>query len=66
MTKHIPLKYECLDIFDSIYNKCEQYEIKNLLRDLKDLIFYQMEQIREQRMEIVAMKHRHAWKNYEN
>jgi hypothetical protein len=65
MKHHIPLKYECLDDFGKVYQLCEQQEVKNLLLDLRELIQYQMEQIRDQRTEIISFKHKNAWKHYD-
>lgn len=42
MKNNIPLKYACLDNFDNISSKCNDIEIKTLLHELRDLIFYQM------------------------
>ena len=65
MKKAIPLKYECLDQFNEIYESCKEDSVKRLLTDLKDLIYYQMEQIRDQRSEIIAEKHKRAWNHYD-
>jgi len=65
MHKHIPLKYECLDIFEEIYKACNEDSTKKLLIDLRDLIYYQMGQIRDQRSEIIAEKHKKAWSHYD-
>jgi hypothetical protein len=65
MKNNIPLKYECLDRFDEIYKSCNDQYIKSLLDDLKDLIFYQITEINNQRSQIIAIKHKYAWRNYE-
>jgi hypothetical protein len=65
MKKAIPLKYECLDRFEEVYKICTDEVVKKLLLDLKDLIYYQMEQIRDQRSEIIAEKHKRAWNHYD-
>lgn len=65
MKEHIPLKYECLDKYGTILLKCQDKEVKQLLVQMFDLITYQMEQIRDQRMEVVALKHKAAWTHYD-
>ena len=66
MKNNITLKYACLDKFDSIYNQCDQEDIKQLLSDLRRLIYYQMNAIKTQRMELISIKHKDAWKSYDN
>lgn len=66
MKNNIPLKYSCLDNFNTIYSNCDQQEVRQLLSDLKDLIYYQMNEIKNQRIEIVSIKHKDAWKIYDN
>ena len=66
MKEKIPLKYACLDTFDNIYESCTDESVKNLLHDLRQLIYYQMNQIKDQRMEIVSLIHKDAWKQYDN
>lgn len=65
MKQHLPLKYECLDKFQEIYSKCQEESTRSLLDDLKELIHYQMREITNQRSQIVAIKHKYAWRNYE-
>lgn len=64
MKEQIPLKYACLDQFDSVLQQCENKNISNYLLSLKDLIIYQMQIIKEQRMEIVAFTHSKSWDMY--
>jgi hypothetical protein len=66
MKEKIPLKYACLDSFDKLYNSCTNNEIKDLLFQLRELIFYQMNEIKNQRIDIVGIKHEQAWKHYDN
>jgi hypothetical protein len=66
MKEKIPLKYACLDRFDEVYNSCQDDMVKTLLTDLRELIYYQMNQIKDQRMVIVAFTHKEAWKHYDN
>jgi hypothetical protein len=66
MKNSIPLKYACLDKFDIVYNNCDQEEVRQLLSDLRSLIYYQMNEIKNQRMEIISVKHKDAWKQYDN
>lgn len=65
MKEHIPLKYECLDRYPEILSKCNDDETKLLLTQMFDLIRYQMHQITDQRMTIVGLKHKEAWKHYD-
>ena len=65
MKHQIPLKYACLDKFIEIVKDCKDDNIARYLIELRDLITYQMEIIREQRMEIIASKHSEAWKHYD-
>lgn len=62
---NITLKYECLNDFENIINSCSDQNIKNLLYQLRDLIFYQMNEIKNQRMKIIAHKHKESWKRYD-
>lgn len=66
MTDKIPLKYECLDRFQNIVRDCADDNIIKLLIEMFDLIVYQMNEIKMQRMEIISLKHTKAWKHYEN
>lgn len=66
MKNNITLKYACLDKFDAIYNNCDHQDIKQLLSDLRSLIYYQMNEIKNQRMEIIAIKHKESWKHYDD
>lgn len=63
--EHLPLKYECLDRFDETLKTCEQENVRDLLIDLRDLIYYQMKQITGQRAEIVSIKHKMSWQQYD-
>ena len=65
MKEHIPLKYECLDGLSDKIKSCSDDSIAKLLIEMYDLIIYQMNEIKEQRMEIIAYKHKAAWKHYD-
>ena len=65
MKYNIPLKYRHLDDIENSINSCQDTKIQQLLSDLKDLIFYQMKEIRDQRAEIIAIKHKTSWKRYD-
>jgi len=65
MKEHIPLKYECLDRFPEVVKNCTDDSAAKLLIEMFDLIRYQMEEITQQRMKIVAFKHEKAWKHYD-
>lgn len=66
MKQHLPLKYECLDKFTEIYNSCEDDRLKTFLDDLRELIHYQMKEIASQRSQIIYIKHKYAWRHYDN
>ena len=65
MKEHIPLKYECLDRFTDIVKNCTDDPAAKLLIEMFDLIRYQMEEIKNQRIEIIAYKHQKAWTHYD-
>ena len=65
MKEHIPLKYECLDRFQDVIKQCKDDGAAKLLIEMFDLIRYQMDQIKDQRMEIIAFKHQKAWTHYD-
>jgi hypothetical protein len=65
MKEKIPLKYECLDGFSDKIKSCTDANLAKLLIEMYDLIVYQMNEIKEQRMEIIGFKHKHAWKHYD-
>lgn len=63
-----PLIYECFDnseYRDYILNKTEDIEIKKHIENLYTLINYQISIIHEQRLEIVASKHKKSWQQYD-
>lgn len=65
MKEHIPLKYECLDRFQETVKNCSDNNAAKLLIEMFDLIRYQMNEIKDQRMEIIGLKHKEAWKHYD-
>lgn len=66
MTKSdLHLKYAFLDNFLDTVKSCKDDSIAKYLVQLRDLITYQMQIIHEQRMEIVSLKHKEAWKHYD-
>lgn len=65
MKEIIQLKYECLDRFQKVVKNCTDDDAAKLLIEMFDLIAYQMNQIKEQRIEIVGLKHTEAWKRYD-
>lgn len=65
MKEKIPLKYECLDRFQTVIKECTDDNAAKLLIEMFDLIVYQMNEIKEQRMEIIAIKHATEWKRYD-
>jgi 5-formaminoimidazole-4-carboxamide-1-beta-D-ribofuranosyl 5'-monophosphate synthetase len=56
-----PLKYRILEDNIDIQDK----NIKEYVEGLKELISYQYHIIKEQRSEIIAIKHQDAWKRYD-
>jgi hypothetical protein len=65
MKETAPLKYNCLDGLSDKIKSCSDPKIASLLIDMYDLIIYQMNQIKEQRIEIIGLKHKEAWKRYD-
>lgn len=68
MTKANPLIYRCFDdqdIRDRILSKCTDNETKSHIEELYELIKYQCSVINEQRIIIVADKHKKAWSHYD-
>lgn len=65
MKEKIPLKYECLDRLGEVIKKCSDDDAVQLLKEMFDLIVYQMNEIKNQRIEIVSMKHQRSWKHHE-
>lgn len=63
MKDHSALKYECLDRFNHTVTNCKDNEASKLLIEMFNLIAYQMNQIKEQRIEIVGLKHKLIWSN---
>ena len=57
--------YRFMDNFNEIYSKCADDETKQMMLNLRDTILYQMEVIRKQRSEIIYVKHRYVWKQYD-
>lgn len=65
MKDNIHLKYECLNGLSDKIKSCSDDSIAKLLIEMYDLIIYQMNEIKEQRMEIIASKHKKAWNHYD-
>lgn len=65
MKEHIPLKYECLDRFQDVIKSCTDDNAAKLLIEMFDLIRYQMNEIKDQRMTIIGLKHKESWKHYD-
>jgi hypothetical protein len=65
MKEYIPLKYECLNGLSDKIKSCVDNDIAKLLIEMYDLIIYQMNEIKDQRMEIIGFKHKEAWKHYD-
>lgn len=65
MRERLEHKYDCLNKIETVTQNCKDNDVINLIIDLRELIFYQMHEIRDQRIEIIAMKHENAWKHYD-
>jgi myo-inositol catabolism protein IolC len=48
-----------------IIDTCEDENIRSFIKELYDLIVYQKDVIKQQTIQIVAMKHQEAWKRYD-
>lgn len=64
-TKANPLQYKCLDDLQQIIDNTSDQNIKYILGELRELIHYQIREIHRQRQEIIAIKHKEAWKQYD-
>ena len=60
-----PMKYGCLDKLPGVVDNLKEQWLKDYLKELYDLIQYQIREIHQQRQEIVSLKHKYAWKQYE-
>jgi hypothetical protein len=66
MTKQAaPLKYACIDNLEQIVKNCQDNDAAKLIIELYDLIVYQKDMIKQQRIEIISLKHKEAWKRYD-
>lgn len=65
MRERLEHKYDCLNKIESIIQNCKNNDAINLIVDLRELIFYQMHEIRDQRIKIISMEHQEAWKHYD-
>ena len=61
----ISLKYACIDRMPEVIKKCVDDDAKCLINELHDLIIYQINTIKHQRLEIISLKHKEAWKRYD-
>lgn len=61
-----PLRYACFqpEIRNQILELCDNTIVKDHLNNLYDLIFYQMRQMDNLKSQIIAAKHKDAWKHY--
>jgi hypothetical protein len=65
MKERIRPKYECLEGLSDKIKSCADQNTASLLIEMYDLIIYQMNEIRDQRMEIIAYKHKNSWTHYD-
>lgn len=59
------LKYDIFLSLEQACNKTSDSELIQYMKDLYELILYQKNIIKEQRVEIIALKHKEAWKRYD-
>ncbi|NDB61149.1 hypothetical protein EB001_22320 [bacterium] len=60
-----PLKYGCIDNLQEIVKNCQDNNAAKLIMELYDLIVYQKDMIKQQRIEIIGLQHKQAWKRYD-
>lgn len=60
-----PLKYSYIDRYPDIVKNCKDDDAAKLIVELHDLIIYQKDMIKQQRIEIISLKHKEAWKRYD-
>jgi hypothetical protein len=60
-----PMKYLCLDKLPEVVDNTKDQWLKDYLKELYDLIQYQIREIHQQRQEIVSIKHKYAWRKYD-
>ena len=60
----IPI-YKFMDNFLLLYDSITDEEVKSLLLEMREIIFYQMQEIRKQRAENIYIKHKYAWRRYD-
>jgi hypothetical protein len=67
MSQAAPLKYLCYEpnTRKHILDICTQPEVKAHIEELYKLIDYQMLTMHEQRLQLVAIEHQKAWKQYD-
>jgi hypothetical protein len=65
MKETSPLKYAYIDRFTDIVKNCKDDDAAKLIIELHDLIIYQKDMIKQQRIEIISLKHKEAWKRYD-
>lgn len=57
--------YRFMDNYSRIYSQCSDQEVKDLLEEMRDTLLYQMDEIHNQRKQIIYVKHKYAWKRYD-
>ncbi len=65
MKETAPLKYSYSDRYLEIVKNCKDNDAAKLIIELHDLIIYQKDMIKQQRIEIISLKHKEAWKRYD-
>ena len=65
MKETAPLKYACVDNLQEVVKNCQDDNAAKLIIELYDLIVYQKDIIKQQRIEIISLKHKEAWKRYD-
>lgn len=54
-----------MDDIPEIIKQCNNQKTIDLINNMQELIFYQMQEIRNQRTEIIAIKHKQSWTHYD-
>lgn len=54
-----------MDDIPEIIKQCNNQKAIDLINNMQELIFYQMQEIRDQRTEIISIKHKQSWTHYD-
>jgi flagellar biosynthesis chaperone FliJ len=67
MSKNTNLKYDCIksDQIENILHKFKDQECLNYIKELWNLIEYQKTVIKDERKQLIALKHSKDWQHYD-